>query len=439
MNLLNLAFLAPFVMAWSQLKQLLLRLSSALIVRCDLQGTVADHLHDILWKEWKPIPLGVKLFLTEWYGFKAFQGHSAPAVLSIYSGAVVFRKGLRFVVWHPRASGHGRLTCLRFNVAADQLVAQAATALYESTQQDTERYLTGSGFYVTHFQGENVSAKRGISKETSGGAPSGGDPASASPAVFVHMGVIPGYERYPMMAREAKQFGNSTDLPPLSRHYLDPQLDVIVQEITAWSQGRQWMRERGIAHRRGVLLEGPPGTGKSSLVEALAQHFNMRLIVVDLATCSDFDLPNLRAWAHTPSIFLFEDIDRIFEGTRNITEREVDKLTFDAFINLLSGVEPLEGLIFLTSNHPEKLEEALLRPGRVDRRIHVPLLSSEGRIALAHRILGDCGQEWIYRALEGAQDQPAAHFENTCIQLALEWYWKHSNTDTTHNDEQQPT
>ena len=432
MNLLNLAFLAPIAMAWGQIKQFFTRLSSVLIVRSDLQGAIADNLHDILWKEWKPLPLGSRLYMTSWFGFKAFQGHAAPVVLELYSGAVVFRQGLRFVVWAPKDCRSARLTCLRFNVKVQPLIEQAALVLYANQEEGVKKVRSGGlGFYVHHFQGENVSAKRRDSSSKSS-EPAGVAPPSEGPAAnYVDLGVVPAFDRYPLICRSADQFGSSEDIPPLVRHYLDPQLNELTQEIEAWADRQDWMRKRGIAHRRGILLEGPPGTGKSSLVEALAQHFNTRLVVVDLATCSDFDLPTLRAWARSPSFFLFEDIDRIFEGNKNITDREVDKLSFDAFINLISGVEPLEGMIFFTSNHPEKLDESLLRPGRVDRRIKVPLLSAEGRQCLAERILEGCGQEWMDRALIGATDQPAANFENTCIQLALEWCWQTNRNETT--------
>lgn len=228
---------------------------------------------------------------------------------------------------------------------------------------------------------------------------------------------------YPLVNTDKSDIGSSEWLPPLERHYVDPRMEILARETETWIAGRSWMHDRGIPHRRGILLEGPPGTGKSSFVKALAEHYRLSLTIVELATCSDFDLPYLRELARIPSIFLFEDIDRVFEGSRNMVEREDDKVTFDAFLNLLSGADAIQGLIILTSNHPDKLDEALLRHGRVDRRVVVPLLNKPGREALANRILDGCDPTLIQQILDDAEDQPAAQFENTCIQAAMEWYW----------------
>ncbi len=446
MNVLNLAFLAPVVMAWGTIKQVFARCGSLFVASGEIRAQLADHMHSMLWQEWKVIPLGPKLHVSSWWGLKKFNGAAGPIVLSAYSGAVLFRKGVSIVVWKPLQNGRGRLSCLRGLTSYDALVEEATRRLYEQTDGVMQSHAgRGPGFRLVRFQGENVSANRGFG--SSNGPPTSRPegPTAAKPdqtdtAVELEYfggGACPAYEIYPMVLREKSDIGCAADMPPLVRHYVDPQMEVLLREMHTWLSAVAWMRARGIPCRRGVLLEGPPGTGKSSFVKSMAEHFEVQLVTVELATCSDYDLPQLRDVSRQPSIFLFEDIDRVFEGSRNITEREADKVTFDAFLNLLSGADALQGMIILTTNHPEKLDEALLRPGRIDRRIVVPLLSSEGRLSMANRIMRGCPQELISGVLRAQADPlPAAAFENTCIQTAMEWYWQHhlSNEHQTCND-----
>lgn len=438
MNLLNLAFLAPVFMAWNTIKQSFIRFGSLLVVNGEVNGDIAHWLHVMLWSEWKVIPMGPKRHITQWHNIKSINGDTGPIVMSIFSGPVVFRKGRQVVIWRAMENS-GKLTCFRGNVSYDGLVAEAAKRMYSSRDAETLSLRNkGSGFHLRRIQGENVAKITSDSLKTSGESPAGSGklPMSADSdgaGDYLGSNVMPLTSFYPLVGRDRDDVGYSESMQPLQRHYVDPQMHILLQEAETWLTGVSWMRERGIAHRRGILLEGPPGTGKSSFVLAMAQHFGIPLRVVDLATCSDYDLPALRDYARTPGIFLFEDIDRVFEGSVNVTERQTDKVSFDAFLNLLSGTDALEGLIILTSNHPEKLDPALIRPGRVDRRVVVPLLTAEGRKAIAERVMRGCGEEAIAKLLEGAEDQPASHFENTCIQAAMKWFWEENlrhNTST---------
>lgn len=429
MNPLNLAFLAPIAMAWGTIKTTFSRISSYLFVNGVITGAVADHLHCILWDEWTPLPMGNRHYFTEWHSMKSMGGACAPVVLFRYQGPVIFRKGMKFVIWEAVDDRSGKLRCIRGNVNFEGMVRDAALACYDFHKGEMSKGAKkGRGFYVERFQGENpADLRRPLDHrgETSLGnalqPPKGGGPEDA---MGMGGGVKPAYSIYPLIGRHADEIGNDPQMQPVDKHYIDPSLDVLMQEAEAWLTGVEWMRERGIPHRRGTLLEGPPGTGKSSLVRAIAEHYGVPLVIIDLATCSDYDLVKVREITRTPSIVLFEDIDNIFDGRKNIVDRESDKVSFDAFLNLLSGVDAIEGMIFVTTNHPEKLDEALLRPGRIDRRVTVPLLNGKGRHRLAHRIMRGCSEFEIDDVLSTAEDQPAAHFENLCVQRAMRWYWE---------------
>jgi chaperone BCS1 len=163
----------------------------------------------------------------------------------------------------------------------------------------------------------------------------------------------------------------------------------ILQEIkadaTKFLSSHLWYHERGIPFRRGYLLYGPPGTGKSSAVAAVAGDLDMNICMVNL-TAKNLDDDKLNSLLlSTPynSIILLEDIDHALEGThagrslqRVIPEDVNDNDNLDDFrtpvslaglLNCIDGVIAQEGrLVFMTTNRPQRLPQALTRPGRVD-------------------------------------------------------------------------
>jgi chaperone BCS1 len=137
-------------------------------------------------------------------------------------------------------------------------------------------------------------------------------------------------------------------------------------------------RHAGIPYRRGYLLHGPPGTGKTSLVAALAGALQLPIYVASLGSgrLSDDSFAEALAGAAKRCVLLLEDVDAAFGAARDA--QHGGGLTFSGVLNALDGVAAQEGrLLFLTTNHPERLDAALVRPGRVDRRIAFALCGTE--------------------------------------------------------------
>ncbi|KAL7421456.1 Complex III assembly protein translocase and chaperone [Cryptotrichosporon argae] len=132
----------------------------------------------------------------------------------------------------------------------------------------------------------------------------------------------------------------------------------------------KWYAERGIPYRRGYLLHGPPGSGKTSFIQALAGalHYNICLLNLAERGLTDDKLNHLLGLVPERSIVLLEDVDSAFTRRVQTTEDGYkSSVTFSGLLNALDGVASSEErIIFMTTNHAGRLDPALIRPGRVD-------------------------------------------------------------------------
>jgi 26S proteasome regulatory subunit T4 len=190
----------------------------------------------------------------------------------------------------------------------------------------------------------------------------------------------------------------------------------------------------GIKPPKGCLLYGPPGTGKTLLARAVASNVDAKFLkVVSSAIVDKYIGESARviremfgyARDHEPCIIFMDEVDaiggrRFSEGTS--ADREIQR-TLMELLNQMDGFDVLGKVkIIMATNRPDTLDPALLRPGRLDRKIEIPLPNEQSRLEIlkihAHKLAkhGDIDYEGIVKLTDGFN---GADLRNVCTEAGL--------------------
>jgi mitochondrial chaperone BCS1 len=181
--------------------------------------------------------------------------------------------------------------------------------------------------------------------------------------------------------------------------------ECLIQDVEKFKAARERYRKLGVPYHRGYLFYGPPGSGKTSIVSALAGQFGMSIYTVNLTDFNDRSLAKAINDVPTKSLILFEDIDCMSSGKArpdaevratkdarvpddNANPRERLGVTLSGLLNVLDGFSAPENMLFvMTTNKIETLDKALLRPGRIDYKLFFGDVTPEQKIELVPEVL----------------------------------------------------
>jgi len=172
------------------------------------------------------------------------------------------------------------------------------------------------------------------------------------------------------------------------------EIDAVKQRVQFFIKNRKWYDEKGIPYTLGLLLSGAPGTGKTSCIKCLSNETNRHIVNINLnGDITKTQLENLffndslviinpltrqNEKYNIPldqRIYVLEDIDcqgdvvqdRTSTSVKDIEQLSSDKMDMSFLLNLLDGVLETPGrILIMTSNYPDTLDRALIRPGRID-------------------------------------------------------------------------
>lgn len=443
--------------SWRFIKDMLVRLSDFFICRTMVSGASCRAVTAYMWKHGKRSPFGIRMFsgLLTYVGKRkrveavAYEGITTEPALVWFSRRPVVMGGPS----DPNGNSSPRamhtdvvyLYTLRGTVNVEALIAQAVDEYNQKRQVAIDHALkkrtSSKRFRVSRMSGGpsyeevGIAGKSRSSKDESEGRPIAAD---GDPLEMIRLG------EYKLLSLTPDElFQVSDEYVPFSNHPVPAAIMEQLNEVDTWLRNEEWFRTKGVPWRRGYLLYGPPGGGKSTLIRNLAILHDLPIYTFDLSTYNNRTFPSdwQTVMQNAPAIALLEDIDATFNKRENIAVKDKarDGLTFDCLLNTVSGVGTADGvLLFVTTNCLESLDPALgvpdnghgrsTRPGRIDRAIEVGPMGDTERRKLAEIILFDW-PELIEGTVAAGRGEMAAQFQERCAHIAMAKFWQNRKTE----------
>lgn len=305
----------------------------------------------------------------------------------------------------------------------------------------------GWRFYLVHRQLEQSQGFSNDRKQTVSITTHGRSQAPLRQLFSAIMAVREDHETIPVYS----WVGNSYSLierrtkRPMETVYIDePVKRDLITDIQRFQSRRIWYAERAIPWRRGYMIIGPPGTGKSSLIFAVASMLEKSVYLINLAALDNDNQLQSAVNAAGSGLIALEDIDTVkISATREIkvkaqraalaapvangvpappsdgADNSKSGITLSGLLNALDGLGAREGrMLFITSNHPELLDPALIRPGRVDKQYHLEYIQEVQALEMYNRFFPETPVEKLPIDIQEALPISPADLQNRLLSLA---------------------
>ncbi|KAL4483951.1 hypothetical protein ABPG72_013957 [Tetrahymena utriculariae] len=216
---------------------------------------------------------------------------------------------------------------------------------------------------------------------------------------------------------------------------LDDQIRTLRETIELPITNPELFKRVGVKPPKGCLMYGPPGTGKTLIARALANNVDAKFLKVVASGIVDKYIGEsarvireMFAFAreHEPCIIFMDEIDAI--GGRRFSEgssadREIQR-TLMELLNQIDGFDDLKRVkIVMATNRPDVLDPALMRPGRLDRKVEIPLPNEQARAKILGihmktiTILGEV--TYIEELAKLTEDFNGADLRNVCTEAGM--------------------
>lgn len=216
---------------------------------------------------------------------------------------------------------------------------------------------------------------------------------------------------------------------PMDTVYADKFIkQAIIDDITKFLANRAWYAERGIPYRRGFLLEGPPGTGKTTFIFALASLFDKPVYIINPASIDNDNQLQRAVNAAGSNFVVIEDIDSLPAAEARETkskeptvtgEASAAGITLSGLLNAFDGIGARDGrLLFITSNHPDVLDAALIRPGRIDKRVHLGHSGTEEAVEMFRKFFPEGDAALFVQQMQSSLPMAPADLQNRLLGMA---------------------